>query len=388
MKLMSCIHDTRIKSTNLYLETTYGEYLEYAKRIVNNNVFQRKRVKNSKSVYVMLKNDLIKGCVIPPIVLAIASEGRIDENICDTELQEYMSSHTNEVMILDGLQRTYTLIDAEKEIDDTAKEDFYAKKLRLEVYININKFGILYRMLTLNTGQTPMSPRHQIEMLYRSKIDTSVEGVKLIADTQGKANPENNEFIFKNVIDGFCSYMNRNELPIDRQDILDNISMLENMSDERVEIDLFEEYLAVYTKVFTVLTQVAKDCNVNDEVLDEYRISGTPFAMNVHKAFSTSQAMTGFGAALGVMKDKKLINSISDVLETMEKVRETECTEWFYEFLGYMDQIRNNSKKIGNAQRMFLKYFFRELLNRDGDSYADLHEAVCNGYRKYDSQVN
>lgn len=103
-------------------------------------------------------------------------------------------------------------------------------------------------MLTLNTGQTPMAARHQLEMLYRDKLNTSIEGVKLITDVQGKADPEDNEFIFKNVIDGFNSYMNRNELPIDRQELLENIQMLENMSDEDVANDIFEEFLGIYVK--------------------------------------------------------------------------------------------------------------------------------------------
>lgn len=37
--------------------------------------------------------------------------------------------------------------------------------------------------------------------------------------------------------------MNRNELPIDRQDILENVKMLENMSEEDVSKDLFKEFL-------------------------------------------------------------------------------------------------------------------------------------------------
>ena len=49
--------------------------------------------------------------------------------------------------------------------------------------------------------------------------------------------------------------------------------------------------------------------------------------------------------------------------------------------------IRENSKKIGNAQRMYFQYFFRELLNKENESYLDLDKAVYNGYEKYRSQV-
>lgn len=68
-------------------------------------------------------------------------------------------------------------------------------KLRLEVYVNINKFGVLYRMLTLNTGQTPMSVRHQIEMLYSDMLDKEINGVKLITEVEGAAYADKNEFV-------------------------------------------------------------------------------------------------------------------------------------------------------------------------------------------------
>ena len=53
-----------------------------------------------------------------------------------------------------------------------------------------------------------------------------------------------------------------------------------------------------------------------------------------------------------------------------------------------LNEIKTSAKKIGNAQRMYFHYFFRELLNGDSDSYMDLTAAVENGYRKYYSQVS
>ena len=47
---MSKIFDNRINSCNLYVETTFGEYLSFAKDIIKNNELQRKRVRASKSV--------------------------------------------------------------------------------------------------------------------------------------------------------------------------------------------------------------------------------------------------------------------------------------------------------------------------------------------------
>ena len=153
MKIMSKIYDQRINSWNLYVESTFGEYLRFAKKIIDNNELQRKRVKTSKTIYSLLKNDLQRGCIMPPLVLALTKTEVIDtQNPDERKLLEYISENSENVLILDGLQRTYTLIDADEEMkekDSTEYERFLGNKLRLEIYIEINKFGILYNLLII-----------------------------------------------------------------------------------------------------------------------------------------------------------------------------------------------------------------------------------------------
>lgn len=392
MLIMSKIFDQRINSWNLYVESTFGEYLKFAKKIINNNELQRKRLKTSKTIYLLLKNDLQKGCIMPPLVLALVKTDIIDvENPDQEKLLQYINENSRNVLLLDGLQRTYTLIDADAEMEKKSEEEyqnFLKNKLRLEIYVEINKFGILYRMLTLNTGQTPMSARHQLEMLYSDMLNTEFDGVKLVTDKDGKADPDENEFIFKNAIEGFNSYMNRNELPIDRQDILENVKMLENMSEEDVSEDLFKEFLETYMKLFGILRKITNNHVVDNDELIEYGISELPFGKKVSKIFSTSQSLTGFGAAVGKMKDLGIINAMTDISEMVDKLeKENEGYIWMMELLSKLDRIKASSKKIGNAQRMFFQYFYRELLNKESDSYLNLDAAVQNGYNKYYSQV-
>ncbi|MDD5802771.1 hypothetical protein ACTQWG_17700 [Blautia sp. HCP3S3_H10_1] len=392
MKIMSKIYDQRINSWNVYVESSFGEYLQFAKKIIHNNDLQRKRVKTSKTIYSLLKSDLQQGCIMPPLVLALTEIGVLDpQNPDEEKLLAYINENSENVLILDGLQRTYTLIDADDEMklkEQKEYEKFLNNKLRLEIYVEINKFGILYRMLTLNTGQTPMSARHQLEMLYSNMLDTEIDGVRLITDKEGKADPDENEFIFKNAIEGFNSYMNRNELPLDRQDILDNVKVLEHMADENIAEDLFKEFLETYIKIFTTLRKITENHVVTEEDLQEYQISESPFGKKVSKIFSSSQALTGFGAAAGKMKDLGIIRSLADFADMLEKLEENnDGYAWMMELLAKLDSIKSSSKKIGNAQRMFFQYFFRELFNTESDSYLNLEDAVQNGYNKYYSQV-
>ena len=70
MKVISRINDERINASNVLIEMSIGEYLALIETVVHKNEFQRKRVRSSKTVYALLKEDLKKGCVIPSLVIA------------------------------------------------------------------------------------------------------------------------------------------------------------------------------------------------------------------------------------------------------------------------------------------------------------------------------
>lgn len=390
MRILSAITDKRINSKNLIVECSFEEYLSFASSVINNNEFQRKRVRTSKTVYSLLKDDLERGCVMPPIVLAITDNNSYVESDGDRLFNDICSS-PEKVLILDGLQRTYTLIDADSEMK--GKESYNSFRnyhLRLEVYIAINKFGVLYRMLTLNTGQTPMSIRHQLEIMYSDMIDSSIGGVKIIRDTDGTADPDENEFIFKNTIEGFNSYLNRKEFPIDREELLDNIKLLENMSEETDNRDIYREFLSCYSCVFNSLKEITKNHEVSEDELLDCNIIGNPYGKTASRIFATSQAMTGFGAAVGKMKDSGLCSGFDTIIELSNRLGTDSYNkeiDWLLLLLKKMDLIRTTSKKIGNGQRMMFQYFFRELFNKESDSFLNLLKAVDNGYIKYQSQV-
>ncbi|PRB02260.1 hypothetical protein CQ046_13550 [Chryseobacterium sp. MYb7] len=225
MEIKDKIFDNRINSLNLLIETTIEEYYTLSKDILDNNEFQRRRVKSSSSVYSLLKTDLRQGCVIPPIVLALSMEAEAGKDQSDDDLVNTILGHKEKLIILDGLQRTYTIRDLVNELeskDDPEKNTILKRKLRIEIYLGINKLGILYRMLTLNTGQTPMSSRHQIEIIYSDYIKDGIDDIKLIKETDGDTPNNESEYKFRDIIEGFTSYIERDYLTIDRTDILDN----------------------------------------------------------------------------------------------------------------------------------------------------------------------
>ncbi len=389
MKTLSKLADGRILATNYLIELSLGEYLNMASEILQNNEYQRKRVKSSLTIYALLKKDFLEGCVIPPIVLALSkTESEAAPDGINLDLN-FMISHSSDLVILDGLQRTLTLQDLVAEVranDDERQTTLLLNRtLRLEVYVGINKLGVLYRMLTLNTGQTPMSLRQQIEMLYLDYAKTAINGVTLVREKDDETITALGEYSFKSMIEGFNSYIDRNELPIDRYDLLENIKSLEKLSEEDASADIFADFVSTYHAFVAKILQTTNHAEFSSEHLE---IAGQPFGKDARRIFTKSQAITGFGAAVGKLRDFRAISGFTEVKDSIDNlVTQGNDGNGVEKLLQRLEQIRLSSKKIGNSQRLFFHYFFRELFNPQGDAYRSLAGAVDEAFRRYETQV-
>ena len=387
MKLSSAIFDNRIMAYNVLVDMSIAEYELLVKGILENNIFQRRRIGSSKTVYSLLKQDIQTGCVIPPIVLALPINSAGHDPDHPNETVSKIQLNAEKLLILDGLQRTYTILDllAEMRRDsslvDLAKVE--AAQIRVEIYVGLNRLGILYRMLTLNTGQTPMSLRQQIEILYLDYLDSSVSGVELVRETDSKPASRFNQYNFKDVIEGFNAYLDRDELPLDKANVLENINSLEKLSRENQSTQIFERYVEV---LHSFLIKVTDDCD-GAELSSEYlEDNPNPFGKTAVQIFKKPQAMSGLGAAIGKLVDFEVISSIDNAAELIPKLHLEDAEEFIELMNECLLWLRNNSKKIGNAQRTFFSFYFRDLLNKDSDSFADLPAAARSALHKYQSQ--
>jgi len=144
-------------------KTTYEVALNDLYPLINR--FDAQRKIQDKKFYRRLQNDLIEGCIMPPITIAF-----IDRNRTDLSQKEAFNNFVNNNLangyILDGLQRLNTLKTASEH------EGFDINRV---AYINVivaeSQDKLLYRMITLNNGQKPMTPRHQIEILTAEMFD-------------------------------------------------------------------------------------------------------------------------------------------------------------------------------------------------------------------------
>ena len=395
MKLASKVKDGRINAVNVLLDMSIEEYLALAGDIIKNNEFQRKRVKNSSTVYALLKKDLRCNCTMPPIVLAIKAEKmNYLLNPCNVDEEQIKKMFKPEnLIILDGLQRTYTILELIEELkseEDNQEElsKVLSNSIRIEVFLGINKIGILYRMLTLNTGQTPMSIRHQIEILYSDYSEHNIEEVSLLKETDSKTIKRIGEYQFRDVIEGFNSYLDRNELGISRDQLLENIQNLEKLALENSSSDLFKDYILTYNSFVKKLDSFEEGWDISRS---DVNINGV-FGKNIMQIFTKSQVLSGFGAAVGKLKDLKMIEGFETIKDNINSIvvshnRELTFNQAMTNLLKKLDSIKNEAKKIGVAQRLFFTYFFRELFNHNSDSYLDIDSAINTGFDKYISMI-
>lgn len=380
MKLLGePINDSRIGCKNFLLEMSINEYYSIAQNILKNNEYQRRRVKSSSTVYSLLKDDLRLGCIMPPIVLALTQEVNSGDDVT-----EIIKLHKDQIIILDGLQRSYTIRDLVKEIGENLQEvGALSNPIRIELYTGINKFGILYRMLTYNTGQTQMSTRHQIEIIYSDYIGKEKDGIRFIREIDDATPRKLGEYKFRDMVDGFTSYLERDYLSIERIDILNSIKSLQELTKENPKAEIFDVFTNCYHGIILKLNELAGNWTPNKEEFGLERV----FASNMVSMFNKSQPLTGFGAAIGKLIDQKTYENIDAIYDRINDSNPTEVIAGLDMLIDKMDVVRNNAKKIGNDQRLFFFHFFRGLLDQEAESFMNVKFAVEYAYRQYEREA-
>jgi hypothetical protein len=405
MKSLSVIRDNRIKAANILVEISMKDYLNVANEILNENDFQRKRVINSQ-ISNLIREDVMIGCSVPALVLAL-NQSLIPENFNyltfndDALLQRAFD--TKQLLILDGKQRTHvfsklyddlnnSILKSESDIERAVLvsklKTFLENKLRIEIYVGISKLNILYRMLTLNSGQTSMSTRHLMEMLYLDYLKIPIDGIKLIADKDNqKIANDTSEFTFKEILDGFTSYLDRDENTLERSEILDNIKSAKNLKHEDDRANLFEVFVKSSKLFLDKIIELSEGYVVKTKELakTEFEIKGLPFGTTALEIFKKSQSISGFGAAVAELKEIRAdfdLNSIATIVPKLKFSNDSSYQDSVHYLLKHFENIKDKSKKIGNDQRFYFKYFFRYLFDKEVDFPFCIDKAVEFAYKK------
>ncbi|MDV7210200.1 hypothetical protein [Azotobacter beijerinckii] len=377
MKIVSKLHDKRINAINLQIEMHAKDYIMIAQEIISNNELQRRKVKNSGSIYSLLKSDILNECLMPPIVLASRVEIPLElDQINDELIENQVFTRLDDLIILDGLQRTHSLIEVLGDPENTQRLKDYI--IRIELYLKITEVGILYRMLTLNAGQTPMSLKHQIEILYSNLAGKSIGPINVIRQKDDESKRDHNDYNYSDLIEGYNSYLECNESPIDRYSLLDIIKSIGKISNDQLDENSFTRFAKTHHLLVDQLQKITNNWeypNSDDDVPGEYKVQGRPFGSTPYKIFNRTQAITGFGAAIGALVEQEVLQGLPEMERLILQLEIHNHEQDLLYINKCLDEIKQEAKKIGDAQRIFFRYFFKALFDKTQD------ELFLNFYR-------
>ena len=241
-------------------------------------------------------------------------------------------------------------------------------------------------MLTLNTGQTPMSRRHEIEILYSSYLEKNIEGITFNRQASNDFVKGIDVYDFDNAIEGFYSFIESDALPMVRHDILDVIRRLEKVTEDDYKKDLFELFIKLYIKFAHHIDSITSHWELDDEKRKKLK---SIYAKDIASFFNKSQTISAFGAAVGDIMCDKTEWGLMNMQNVIEGVKfEQESAETMLDMLFVLQEIRENAKKIGVAQRKYLKCFFQNLFSEGGDCYQSVEKSIINAKDQYNNEYD
>ena len=217
IKLSTIDTDLVIKSKFITGQTTYKYALDKFYPLINRLDIQRNL--QNVSFYKRLKDDLLDGCIMPPITLALITNVKEFPNDLK-DATKIIAEHVSSIFILDGIQRLNTLHSA-YQTPELERELDLERPLFLNILVCNSMDNLLYRMITLNNGQKPMSANHQIEILLGNVYRFDDLSINIITD-KDKAGKKKNENTFdkSNIIKGYLAFIT-DSIAIDNKKIID-----------------------------------------------------------------------------------------------------------------------------------------------------------------------
>jgi hypothetical protein len=240
-------------------------------------------------------------------------------------------------------------------------------------------------MLTLNTGQTPMSKRHEIEILYSSYLDKQIEGIIFNRQVDSAKHEGLDVYNFDDAIEGFNSFIDSDEAPIDRLYLLNVVQRLEKIANDNYNKDLFVQFIKLYNCFVHVIDEKSGHWTLS---VEQKATLSSVYGKDIPNIFNKSQTISAFGAALSSILWERTERGLGDIEMLLKGVElGAEPNQVMMNLLYVLQDIREGAKKIGIAQRLFLKLFFLCLLNSKSGSYLNFHQSIDEAKNQYDGKI-
>jgi len=323
LNIHSVEHDQVIRSIFVSAQADYAFALDSLVPLIGKLNIQRE-VQNPK-FYDRLARDIVDGCIMPPLTLAIVDPERVQKIPTKAEVKRYILNNIEDCFILDGMQRLNTLSRAFRQNET-------GFPLKRALYLNVLICGsmdlLLYRMITLNNGQKPMTARHQIEIVASNVYDFEDAEIPVLAEKR-KVGQKRKRGAFKKVdlIKGYLAFLSESIN-------IDNDKIIQEKMDELIASKIMHSDITSSENTFDL---------VLDEIERFHNIDGVkPWVL-------TQNNLIGFCA--GARQSVKKISKISD--DEIVKIINT--------FESAFTAINISKIKLGNARRKAVSHLIANI---------------------------
>jgi hypothetical protein len=313
MKVLDIQYDNVIDSVYLTIKTDYQFAFNHLISLLDK--FDQQRNTLRPSFYQKLERDLIDGCIIPPLTIALIGEADMNkyQEMGDDELTEEF----NDAFVLDGIQRLNTM----------RRIGIDGLDLTRPLYINLIVCGsmdkLLYRMITLNNGQKPMSARHQVEIITNNIYDFNSLNLEIQTEKEKGKKSIKGAFNKSDIVQAYLAFIS-NSINID------NKKIIESKMDELISMRIMDSGI---TKRDITFSDVIKSV--------EYYVTEP----DLNKWFTNSNNLIGFAVAFIKSSDTILNVTVEEMKIAIEK------------FELAFSYINVSKVKVGTARRKAVKYF-------------------------------
>ena len=262
-------------------KTNYAYAIDHLYPLIQRLEIQRGQ--QNPSFYSRLRNDLKLGCVIPPITLAFIT----DDKIAGID-GKYINAQIKNAFVLDGIQRLSAIHRAAEEIEEGApRVAFLSRTLHLNIIISPSMDKLLYRMITLNNGQKPMSPRHQIDILSETIFDFDTLSLKNQPHKERQRVANRLAVHRSDIVKGYIAYLS-GTTAIDNKLIIEE--KMDELLAERIIGNEFSDERYEFMDVLRWISDACVDFEVNKWFVSSNNFIG--YCVAARRNFAQLEAVT------------------------------------------------------------------------------------------------
>lgn len=263
--------DNVINGIYLNAVTNYSFGIERLFPLVGKLDIQRKL--QTPRFYQRLERDLLNGCIMPNLTLAFVVDRTTLNGV---SLTDFVNNEIDNAFVLDGIQRLNTLERTAKDISLDL-----SRPLFLNIIICHSIDNLLYRMITLNNGQKPMSARHQIEILAANLLDFSNLPITVQSEKETAKGRASQAFHKADIIKAYIAFLSG-------LDNIENQKIIEQKMDELIAERVLDSNITVDHLEFSNVLNLIRSFTNNEYLSAWIKLSNNliGFAVGIKQSFT------------------------------------------------------------------------------------------------------